>query len=669
MASAVLTGHRPASIAVRTFRIRHLLPLLVLTGLPATAAGGQRLADYRRIVLDERANPVQQLAADELANYVGRMIGQKLPKVRWSEYAADAPGLSFFVGGPVAARVLGHSPEPWAEEEWLLHTVPGGLVLAGHDGPGRAVVEQTPAGTLLAAYTLLDDYLGVHWFWPGPLGEHVPDGREVVLPQLDLRRTPPFAIRSVSHGYAALQTREFNEAARLWARRSRLGWVRSAAFGHSWDSAFEQKKGQTFKDHPEWFALVGGRRRPPQMCTTHPDVIDRMVQHALAGKTAIVSISPSDGGGFCECENCRKLDVPGLLSYDNKHIQLSDRLFTYANEVAHRVREQDPNKGVGMFAYTYYNRPPVRIKQLEPNLYLSFVYQCAAHRDPENLKEWRETVGGWQKLGAKMVAREGWGNHYYHDLPFLHYHQIIANLAEAHRLGFVGVYGDGSKDLATQAPNYWALTRMLWDPRRDPAKVMPEFYRSAYGPAAAPMEKFFETYSKALDENWQKRDRHVDTTAIAYANIICAWRRFFPESVVAEAERHLREAERLAPPGEYADRVRFHGFGQEYTAVTLELLEVYRQLAELGVPMDWFSTLAKERRDDPAERARLLRRADELGERREQLYLAHRDWAAPDEGSYAYAHDKGIRQWHARVKETLGIERASEVTREKLKGR
>ena len=85
-------------------------------------------------------------------------------------------------------------------------------------------------------------------------------------------------------------------------------------------------------------------------------------------------------------------------------------------------------RACGMFAYTFYNRPPVNIEKLEPNLYLSFVYQSAAHRDPQNLKEWRKSVAGWQKLGARMVVREGWGNHYYHDMHFLHYNQIIANL-------------------------------------------------------------------------------------------------------------------------------------------------------------------------------------------------------------------------------------------------
>ena len=48
---------------------------------------------------------------------------------------------------------------------------------------------------------------------------------------------------------------------------------------------------------------------------------------------------------------------------------------------------------------------------------------------------------------------------------------------------------------------------------------MRDFYESAYGPVAAEMEAFFETYNRALDANWSKQDRNVDTTFIAYANV------------------------------------------------------------------------------------------------------------------------------------------------------
>jgi|UniRef100_UPI003782FFF2 hypothetical protein len=638
--------------------------------LSAESPAAQKLADFKRVVIADDANAVQRAAAAELASYVSRITGQKVEAMKASVFAlSKTTGQSFFVGDGAAEVALGNSPKPWKTEEWMLRSVPQGLVLAGDDGAGDPWSITTAAGSMLAVYTLLEDHLGVRWFWPGEFGEHVPANADALVPGLIDRRQPAFEIRSVELGYSSIyHTKVFNDAARRWARRSRLGWVKSAVFGHSWEAAFDLRKGETFKQHPEWFALVNGKRRPPQMCTTHPDVIARMVDYVLAGKQDIMNISPSDGGGFCECERCQALDVPGVLAYDKKHVQLSDRIFTYANEIARRVREKNPAKSCGMFAYTYYNKPPVKIARLEPNLYLSFVFQSGAHRDPENLREWRESVSGWQKIGAKMVVREGWGNHYYHDMPFIHDRQIIANLAEASSLGFVAAYGEGSKSFATMAPNFWAITHMMWDPKRAPDKVMPDFYQSAYGPVALEMEAFFGAYSQALDANWSKRDRIVDATGIAYANVIAAWGKLIPAEAVAEAEKHLQAAEAKAPAGEYADRVKFHRFGHEYTKGMLELLANYKSLSELGVKMD-FAVAVKATRDDPAARDALLKRTYELGEQREQMLLAHRDWAGPDEGLYAFTNDRNIRQWHANVKKALGITKPSAVTKETLDGK
>ncbi|HEV7401461.1 MAG TPA: DUF4838 domain-containing protein [Chthoniobacteraceae bacterium] len=632
----------------------------------ADAAAPQPLRDFQRVVVAADALPVTRVAAEELARYAGKVAGRELAVVPLDKFTRDAPGLTFFVGEAAGAQALGRPLAPWKSEEWTLHSVPAGLILAGHDAPGDAWSISVAGGSMLAVDTLLEDHLGVRWYWPGEFGEHVPVDPEAVIPALDVRRQPVFEIRSVQLGYSAYHTKAFHEEGRKWARRSRLGWVRSAVFGHSWNDAFDLRHETTFHEHPEWFALVHGVRKPPQMCTTNPEVIAHMVEFVLAGKQDIMNISPSDGGGFCECDRCRALDVPGLLAYDHKTVQLSDRIFTYADEVARRVRERNPEKGCGMFAYTFYNKPPAKIAALEPNLYLSFVYQSAAQRDAENLREWRESVEGWQKLGAKLVVREGWGNHYYFDLPLLHDRQITDNLAEAHRLGFVAAYGEGSKNFATIAPNYWAITHAMWNPKADAAALMRDFYDSAYGPVAREMEAFFASYRQALDAHWAERDRNVDATGIAYANVIGAWGRLIPTAAVEEAERHLREAEKKAPPGEYADRVRFHRFGQDYTRVMLDLLSTYRELAVLGVKLDTFSAVVKERRDDPPAREKTLRHAFELGEERERLLLAHRDWAGPDEGLYAFTNDAKIRQWHAAVKAALGIDQPTALNKAAL---
>jgi len=80
--------------------------------------------------------------------------------------------------------------------------------------------------------------------------------------------------------------------------------------------------GQSLGGRPEWFALVGGRRRPLQMCTTNPEVITQVVERVLHSPLDIVNISPSAGGGFCECGDCVKLDVPGSLKNFRRLLKL-----------------------------------------------------------------------------------------------------------------------------------------------------------------------------------------------------------------------------------------------------------------------------------------------------------------------------------------------------------
>src|SRR3954470_16035554 len=211
-----------------------IIGLLASSGT-ATVRAEQRLADYRRVVIPDRPGAVQKVAAEELARYVGRISGRKLEVVPAGKFAGREEGLSFFVGEAVASGVLKRDLGPWKEEEWLLRTVPGGLVVAGHDGDGDPWSPRTPAGCLLAVYTLLDDHLGVRWFWPGPFGEHVPEQPDATLPAIDVRSTPPFMIRSVGFGYSRYHTKDFREDARRWARRARQGWGPSAGFGDSWD--------------------------------------------------------------------------------------------------------------------------------------------------------------------------------------------------------------------------------------------------------------------------------------------------------------------------------------------------------------------------------------------------------------------------------------------------
>lgn len=646
----------------------------------------QKLTDFKRVVVAQYALPVTQHAAQELATYVGRITGQPVEVVDWSDDLRSATGLSFFVGQQSADHALRNPQAPWKREEWMIKTIPAGMVLAGDDQPGKALSVNVAAGSQLAVYTLLDDYLGVRWFFPGEAGEHVPSNAGATIPVLDLRTQPRFIIRNYMMGYTRYQTQAFRIDAARWARRSRQGWVPAATFGHSWFYAFNLRKTETEnpfkKNHPEWFALVNGVRRGPQMCTSNPEVIEHMVKYVLADtKRAITTISPSDGGGFCQCNEetksdlHKKLGIPSCTSMDPPAAEgdnpdwpkLSNRIFAYANEVARRVRAIDPDKGVGMFAYTYYNKPPTNIEKLEPNLYLSFVFQAQAHVDPIAYQDWLDSIAGWQKLGATMVVREGWGNHYLLDLPFINDKEIHNSLQVADKLGFIAAYGEGSKSFATQMPNTWAVVRTMWNPKVNYDEMTADFYKTAYGPAAGAMRAFFDAYSKSLHDNWENRRFIQPGRGVGYINLVNSWHITLPMSVVEEAEKHIVEAEKLAAGhSEYAGRVKLHRLGQDYARCMLHLLNNYRQLAELGIDMEFFSKAVTEKRYDPALYKKLLAESYTLGEQREDILLANRDLPGPDEGLYSITNDLKMRQWHSNVKRLLSIDKPTRITRELL---
>src|SRR4051794_35798220 len=97
--------------------VRHLLAAAVLPGLvgpaPAAPPPGQRLADFRRVVLPDDPRPVQAAAAAELARYVGRITGRDVAVVPAARYDPKADGLTFFVGDAAAKAALGLDLGPW----------------------------------------------------------------------------------------------------------------------------------------------------------------------------------------------------------------------------------------------------------------------------------------------------------------------------------------------------------------------------------------------------------------------------------------------------------------------------------------------------------------------------------------------------------------------------
>src|SRR5690606_30485565 len=120
--------------------------------------------------------------------------------------------------------------------------------------------------------------------------------------------------------------------------------------GHAYDNIIRRNKA-VFDAHPEYYGLYKGERNSSKICIGNPEVRALVVQYALnffadnPGADS-VSVDPSDGGKWCECDLCAALGT------------VSDRALTLANEVSAALEASHPGKYVAMYAYNQHAPPP-----------------------------------------------------------------------------------------------------------------------------------------------------------------------------------------------------------------------------------------------------------------------------------------------------------------------
>jgi len=175
---------------------------------------------------------------------------------------------------------------------------------------------------------------------------------------------------------------------------------------HAYDRVVRESR-QQFEEHPDYWPLLEGKRQPvsnTKPCLAKQAVRDLFVQSALrkcASDPTLdsVSMDPSDGGGWCQCEQCAKLG------------SVSDQAITHANEVALAINRQHPGKLVGLYAYNYHSPPPIATvdPQVVVSVATSFIKEGPKVED---------LLAEWSKQNASLGIREHYAvNTWDRDLP------------------------------------------------------------------------------------------------------------------------------------------------------------------------------------------------------------------------------------------------------------
>lgn len=526
----------------------------------ALASGGR--TDYT-ILLPSKPTAQDRKAADDLAMWLKQMTGATFPIV--AEGSGYRPsGREISVGFTLALN-RANLPEEDADlgnEGYAIAVKGKTLFLLG----GRV------RGPINAVYALLEEDLGCRWY------DRVADATIPKITNLKFRPVPRqfkpiLEIRDPFYWDAFDGTWSLrNRTNSPWAAIPEEfgGNVDYALFVHTYETLIPQST--YFKDHPEYYSELNGQRNPVQLCLTNPDVLRiviEQVRKTLREKphSEIISVSPNDATGYCECANCKAID-------DAEGSQ-SGTLIKFCNAVADAVRKDYPRVKVSTLAYMGTFMPPKTVKPRD-NVAIQLCTDSHAWSKPFLLvtetERFQTAMKAWAEIGATMHIWDYTTNFSHYSLPMPNMQVVTPDIRWYIEHNARGVMLQGSY----QSPGSdngilrsWVWAKQLWDPSLDTRELMHDFIYGYYGKTAKPIAQ----YNDLLWNIWEeyRAKPHVDgnplMTHIRYRPDIG----FLSNDFVDRSFALFAEAEKLARDPETARRVKMAKLPIIYTRLSQDL--------------------------------------------------------------------------------------------------
>ncbi|MFW6161481.1 MAG: DUF4838 domain-containing protein [Planctomycetota bacterium] len=537
------------------------------------AATGEATVDWLDGDKEDDRACTECFAALELQRTLRRMTG-RADDFAIVDDGAKVEGDAILIGAPATnavtkARALELELDPKAVAE----LGPEGYILKS---PGvhaqrssLAIAGGGRVGTLYGAYDLLYR-LGCRWFAPGETHEVVPRAHELDLfrQPIQVAERPSFRTR----GFHAWQDRA-GEDFLLWMARNRLNYwcveqsnhpllrklgIQMSCGGHTAQSRFlnpyhaypydhpafdgddkkpkdpyppsEQYRGDAnqdgtlsyFEAHPEWYALVRGKRIPgfksefgTNYCTANPhattEFFKNYVQALIDGPyrdADVVRFWTLDGGKWCQCEACKALGIP-----TDRNLLLVHRLDQEIKQARAAGTIHRPII-IRFLAYHDVLAPPTRplpdgFDYATCSATFFPIVRCYVHRfdDPAcgRNARYRKQLHGWaldpdRHYRGQLCIGEYYNVSGYKCLPVVYMHTMATDIPFFHQVGarhfhYMHVV---TRNLGNKALTNYQMARQLWDVETDCEALWADYFARRYGPAADTMRRFYESLEQML---------------------------------------------------------------------------------------------------------------------------------------------------------------------------
>jgi hypothetical protein len=150
-------------------------------------------------------------------------------------------------------------------------------------------------------------------------------------------------------------------------------------------------------------------------------------------------------------------------------------------------------------------------------------------------QEYRAMLEQWAKVTQGRLAIYDYDQAMlvWRDLPNPSQQVFARDVKDYRRLGLLGLGTESRGAMATVFLNLFFRGQLMWNPDADTGRMLAEFYPAFYGPAAAPMARYWS----AIFQAWQ-------TTAVTEHEFMAAPAIYTP-ALVQSLRRELEEAEAI----------------------------------------------------------------------------------------------------------------------------
>ncbi|MBR4653060.1 MAG: DUF4838 domain-containing protein [Kiritimatiellae bacterium] len=503
------------------------------------------------VVVAPKAPEVTMFAAEEMTNFLSRVIGAPVPLV-----TSPTDGkASVVIGTNRWSAAAGVDPAKLKRDGFVIRCDPAAnrIYVAGCDDPGfdlrNAVAHRPPdpwgttayeRASVFATYDFLERYAGVRFYFPGEIGTIVPKRGKIEIPAGETKSEPGWRCRIIFMHHPGqwpvkVSTKELNRLMRLEQLRLRHQTESfNSCHGQYWMNLARRFGGT----HPEYFALKKDGTRYDNAAGNAPlsssqhlcqssKVWDEMYEDAksyflgeppqrrgaLRGfddKAKVdwgsycryrkyYDVMPNDGHPECRCPQCQEW----YAKAPDQTCRMSELVWSQTARLANRLKADGIAGTILQAAYTYYRAvPSIDIPDnVIVNLCLAGPYAAG---NGEDLRKEFDEVRAWsKKCGGRLWMWTYPGKHKCFNLGI----DDVPNTAPRAMAMYMrkvaphvlGVFPQICSDrFIYYYLDLYVYSRIAWDNDCDADAIISEHHRLMFGDGAPAMGGFFD----ALEDNW-----------------------------------------------------------------------------------------------------------------------------------------------------------------------